>query len=389
MAPFLNQLPSYAQLNAEFHLAAVMPRSRVYKCSTCGRTHEKPTGKHCQWVEAAQREAQDEPETQESDLAGAIRHLTAQVALMGGQLGDVQRKVASVQQKVDGIAEPAPDSDDEGSEDNAEAEIAPATDNPDVPSLCELRRNYEVGREVNRRLAEMDLEDDIDGEHRQGTRRRGKKSGAARTVQDTVLRDIDWPHFHIYKPPGAEPMTFSSLSVQEFVYGFQHMVDQPDARLDRSVMWDVLKGMMEDAMEYPWQNVRDFYWVVGSHIENNRLEWTDTDKVQKLRVKHAQKHEIPTKKQAAQPAPAAKIRYCGPFQNGTCQERGDHAGQRHICAHCYRTKKLQFTHPETECRRKVTEQQPKNAEGGGNNCFPPYRGGHRPAGGQLDGRSPE
>ena len=95
---------------------------------------------------------------------------------------------------------------------------------------------------MNRRLAEMDLEDDIDGEHRQGARRRGKKSGAARTVQDTVLRDIDWLHFHIYTPPGAEPMTFPRLSVQEFVYGFQHMVDQPDARLDRSVMWGRAEG---------------------------------------------------------------------------------------------------------------------------------------------------
>ena len=146
MAPFSNQLPSYAQLNAEFHLAVDMPRPRVYKCSTCGRTHEKPTGKHCQWVDASQRAAQDEPEAQENDIAGAIRHLTAQVALMGGQLGDVQRKVDSVQQKVDGIAEPAPDSDDDGSKDRAEAEITPTTDNPDLPSLRELRRNYEVGK---------------------------------------------------------------------------------------------------------------------------------------------------------------------------------------------------------------------------------------------------
>ena len=53
------------------------------------------------------------------------------------------------------------------------------------------------------------------------------------------------------------------------------MVDQPDSRLDRQTMWDIFKGMMEDATEYPWHNVRNFYWVVCSHVENDRLRWGD------------------------------------------------------------------------------------------------------------------
>ena len=283
---------------------------------------------------------------------------------MGGQLGDMQRKVDGVQQKVDGIVDIVPDNDNGDSKDGEEADMPHSANDVDLPSLRELRRNYEVGREVNRRLADLDFDDDTEGGARRGVRRRGKRSGAARTVQDTVLRDIDWPHFHVYTPPGAEAMTFERLSVQEFVYGLMHMVDQPDAGLDRQTMWEVLKGMMEDAIEFPWQNVRDFYWVVSSHIENNRLEWSDTDKIQKLRAKHAQKHETPAKKQPAQAAQSEKIRYCGPFQNGSCQERADHAGQRHICAYCFRTKRLQCTHSETECRRKVTDEQAKNAKGG-------------------------
>ena len=58
------------------------------------------------------------------------------------------------------------------------------------------------------------------------------------------MNDIDWPHLHIYTPPGAEPMTFERLSMPEFVYGFMHMVDQTEARFDRRVMWNVLKLLL-------------------------------------------------------------------------------------------------------------------------------------------------
>ena len=302
------------------------------------------------------------PEAEESgtiltELAGAVKNLTAQIAIMGGRMGQFE-------ERLDNAASESAQAEVEESSDGSDEETATTAANNDIPSLRELRRNYEVGKEVNRRLAEMDFEDETDGVPRQGARRRGKRSGAARTVQDTVIRDIDWPHFHIYAPPGAEPMTFPRLSMAEFVYGFQLMVDQPDARLDRQIMWDILKGMMEDATEYPWQNVRDFYWVVGSHVENARLDWTDTAQIQKLRAKHAQKHEITVKKQAAQEGQSEKLRYCGLYQKGTCPEKADHAGQKHMCAYCFRAKRMQCQHPESECRRKAVDEQPKNVKGG-------------------------
>ena len=335
-----------------------MPRTRVYKCNTCHRAHEKPTGKNCQWQGTGQDEQQNGIAENPDELTGAIRKLKATIATMGQRLGQVEKKIED--KTSEAAAVDPEESDDEPIE-------LPQTDNAakDIQSARDLRRDYDIGREINRRLAELEAEDDIVGSTRTGsTRHRGKRSGAARTVQDTVKRDIDWPHFHIYTAPGAEPRTFEGLSVQEFVYGFMHMIDQPDARLDRNIMWDILKNMMEDATEYPWQNVRDFYWVVASHVENDRMEWANADSIHKLRGKHAQKHEIVNKKQATQPAPQEKLRYCGPYQRGACQERGDHAGQKHMCAFCYRAKGTPYPHPEAECRRKNGDELPKNARGG-------------------------
>ena len=123
----------------------------------------------------------------------------------------------------------------------------------DVPSVRELRSDYNVKREVNRRLAELDMEEDEAEPSRTASRRtRSKRSGAAKTVQDKVVRDIDWPHFHIYTQPDAEPMTFAGLSIPEFTYGFLHMVDQPDANFDRGMMWSLL--ILRSAIMEKWIN---------------------------------------------------------------------------------------------------------------------------------------
>ena len=284
---------------------------------------------------------------------------------MGNHLGSMEKRFDERKAGPDGGEHV---DDDEGQQ------PSPGTsrDVPDVLSPRELRLNYEVGRELHRRLEELEAEDDFAGTSRQPSQRtRGKRYGAARTVQDTVRRDIDWPHFHIYTVPGAEPMTFERLSVQEFVFGYMLMVDQRDSKLVRAVMWNVLREFVEDATEYPWHNVKNLYWILASHVENERMEWSDDVEIHKLRVKHAQKHDASTTKQPVQPTQPEKLRYCGLYQKGTCQEKGDHAGQNHMCAFCYRAKGTAYPHPELECRCKTSEEASKNGRGGGKSVPPP------------------
>ena len=335
-----------------------MPRARVYKCTTCGTSHPRPTGKHCQWVDIEQSEEPEAPPTQAAELTQALLSFKAQMDTMGERMGAMEKLVTT---KINTTPQAA------GSEPQVPHEAAtgdiPADMN--VPSVSELRRDYVLGREVNRRLAEMDIADDSADAQRTGAQRpRGKRSGAARTVQDSIIHDIDWPHFHIYTPPGAEAMTFERLTVAEFTFGFLQMVDQPDAKFNRAIMWDLLKDIMEDAVEYPWANVRNFYWVVGNQVENDRMKWEETEKIAKLRVKHSQKHEVVVKKQATQQPNFEKTCFCVPYQKRECPEKNDHGGLRHICAHCVRVKAGTYPHPELDCRRKNGIELPKNVKGG-------------------------
>ena len=153
--------------------------------------------------------------------------------------------------------------------------------------------------------------------------------------------------------------------IPEFIFGYLQLVDQPDARFDISVMWDLSKNMMEYATEYPWGNVKKKILIVGSQVENERLEWTDTVTINKLRTKHAQKHEIVVKKANPTPKVPEKLRYCGPYQRSQCAERGDHNRLKHMCAFCYKMKATPYPHPEADCRGRSTADQSKNAQGGG------------------------
>ena len=340
-----------------------MPKARIYKCSACARSHPRPTGKHCQWLNAELPEEREVQTTNAADIAETLRSIKTQMESLGQRMGEMEKsKTTEVldqrQADVASASEPT----------NGAAAAPPVANDvePNVPSVRDLRRDFAVEKEVNRRLAELDILDETYDDRRHGSpRKRGKRSGAARTVQDAVVHDIDWPHFHIYAPPGAEPTTYPQLTIPEFTFGYLQMVDQPDAKFNRAIMWDLLKDIMEDAVEYPWENVKNFFWIVGSHVENDRMEWGNSEAISKLRAKHSQKYEIPTKLAAvsAQPQPVERLRYCMPYQSKTCTEKGDHGGLRHMCAHCYRVKSVPYPHPETDCRRKSGEP-PKNAKGG-------------------------
>ena len=127
-------------------------------------------------------------------------------------------------------------------------------------------------------------------------------------------------------------------------------------------MLDILKAMMEDATEYPWPNVRNFYWIVGPHVENDRLKWT-VNRIQCLRVKHAQKHDIPTKQLTPAARQTDKIRHCALYQKGQCTEKAEHAGLKHVCPYCLRTIAAPYPHPESDCRRNKANKQPKICAG--------------------------
>ena len=48
-----------------------------------------------------------------------------------------------------------------------------------------------------------------------------------------------------------------------------------------------LRELMQDAITYPWQNVRNYHAVVLAHLEHTDITWEDRETIQDLRHAYA------------------------------------------------------------------------------------------------------
>ena len=122
------------------------------------------------------------------------------------------------------------------------------------------------------RIAQLGIDDDDPDERYTITKTKsnGKKSGSLRVAADVVQEAIDWPHLYITRVmDGARVgVPYKELRIQEFVYGFLEMLDNPKGKWDKEVMLNILKMLMQDAMDFPWGNARAFYELLGVDVEN-------------------------------------------------------------------------------------------------------------------------
>ena len=241
----------------------------------------------------------------------------------------------------------------------------------DFPGLSNLRNDPFISGQVNRRFGELGLEEDFDESDFETFKknRKGKKSGLSRTIEDQVVREIDWPHLYIYRGYDRRPTHFNELTIAEFVHGYISMVDNPRNNFNIPVMMKILKDMMADTAQYSWLQVRNIYRVLASGIEMARYNWDDSTQVAALRAQYAQR---PTFHQTQQPTrPPTRVTslqppsqgICMPYQQLLCSEADSHQGLKHVCSYCLSTTGLYFSHPEKECRRKY--YQSKNEQRGG------------------------
>lgn len=189
------------------------------------------------------------------------------------------------------------------------------------------------------------------------------KSGRTRTTADTVMRQVPWPHFGIFKGPARKPATYDSLTMAEFVAGYARLVIRADAQTQKPMLAH-LAELMEDATSFPFPNVRNYHGIVLSLMEQDDLTWSDTESIQKLRQQYAR---------VANPAPAPSTptgssgcggKPCPDYQIGKCTLHGthEHRGEKvdHVCAFCMAVKRRAFPHSERDCLTKAHREASKN-----------------------------
>ena len=175
----------------------------------------------------------------------------------------------------------------------------------------------------------------------------------SKTIQDIVIREIDWPQYHVYRGVDRRPARYEDLNIEEFVYGaLCQVIDGRDSKANKNTMLQHLRMLMGDACDFPCPNVRNFHGIVLSQMEMDRITWGDQDRIGELRQTHVQRGPAATSTPVNN-----KKRYCLPFQDGTCRATSwEHESPQglvtHICAYCLPNTGSAFSHAEKDCIRK-------------------------------------
>ncbi len=231
--------------------------------------------------------------------------------------------------------------------------------------IHDLREDASLMELVDRRIKELSLAEDTTDEEEEGgakggARPKGKRSsGRKRTSCDVVKREVDWPHFHVYRGPGRTAAEYDTLTLAEFTYGYLNIVwdIMITEEQEKNAMLTHLRLLMADTMEYGWSAARNYHGILLQLIEQGRFNWTaDTTKFREQYLKSQPTPiKAPTDRRPQRAAPS-DVRYCGPFQTGKCDKESEHESAwgpvQHFCAHCFRRAGKQFPHPECKCMRK-------------------------------------
>ena len=118
----------------------------------------------------------------------------------------------------------------------------------------------------------------------------------------------------------------------------------------REKMLTYLIDLMEDATDFLWVNAKAAHAVLLCEIKRGSVDWLNTQRIDRIRRAHAQKHN-PAHKQTSGDT-CKKLWYCKAFQSGSCHFTKDHgvSGKlhKHICAHCLSQGRF-MGHSEKEC----------------------------------------
>ena len=155
--------------------------------------------------------------------------------------------------------------------------------------------------------------------------------------------------------PNRQKLTYDQMSLKEFVQGFtKNILEQKDEKT-RESMVRYLSELMEDATDFSWSNAKVEHAVLLCDMERGILNWGYTEKIDRIRLADAKKHQNSKQSWGKPTFDNKKPWFCKQYQTNECTFSKDHNSfgktQKHICAFFLNIGKI-LSHPECECRSK-------------------------------------
>lgn len=169
------------------------------------------------------------------------------------------------------------------------------------------------------------------------------------------------------------------LSLPEYNFGLMQMMKYNEGEV-RQAIAQHLEDINEDAISYQWPDVRGWSEEVCTRINENRLNWLDSNRIEYLRLKLSQVYRgersavdcegegyaMDMEVAAAKPGPP-----CRQYNFSNCFSSDDHVvnGYRHlhVCSFCIYNKCMFLKHAERECKgKRFKTENKKKGNGQGN-----------------------
>ena len=168
-----------------------------------------------------------------------------------------------------------------------------------------------------------------------------------------VKKQVPWPQNHILGGHSKARVSYDGLSWCQWMAGFATMAREESDLDTKNAMLEYLADLMQDAHDFSSASAKGSHAVLLCKMEEGKLQWSDTLKIDRIRRAHAQHftqqiiHKILRKKTDSKGMP------CKFYQKGTCQHKMDHDSgsvfYKHICSVCaYQGK--EYRHAAKDCR---------------------------------------
>ena len=281
-------------------------------------------------------------------ILAELRSMAARLETVEEQVGQ-QKSVTKVKTKTHKLSSSAKlkksvnQSDTSSSESNESLESS--DDEVKLPGLSHIRSSKQVQRQIDRSIAKLSRNQLQGNENSQ--KLKSKRGGP---VEVSVQKKVAWPHEHILGGQTRQRVTYDQLTMSQFVQGFVKNILEEKNLENREFMLRYLGDIMEDASDFSWLSAKASHAVLLCEMERGQVVWSDTNRIDRIRRAHAQKHQ--SRQNWGSRQPEKRPWFCKNYQTGSCVFSKDHEVNgklhRHICAHCLSQGK-HLNHPEREC----------------------------------------
>ena len=138
-----------------------------------------------------------------------------------------------------------------------------------------------------------------------------------------MKKQVPWPQNFVLGGNNKSRMSYDNLTWCQWVSGFAMIVREEKNLQIKNSMLNYLNEIMEDANDFSWQSAKASHVVLLCRMEEGKVDWLDTVKIDRIRRAYAQRAP-PQNLTSTSKKSEFKIMLCRFYQRGTCQKDRDH-----------------------------------------------------------------